>query len=175
MNYSKNETRKRNKRKRQQFVVGAIAVLIVISIASLMISGIIHIFCCRCSAKVEAKEVVQNYDEFLISSEELESEPEPEIISLGEFQLTAYCACKKCCGKSDGITKTGTKATEGRTIAVDPRVIPLGSEVVIDGHKYIAEDVGGAVKGNKIDLYFDSHQEALEFGLQYKEVFMKGV
>ena len=99
-------------------------------------------------------------------------EPEETIQSLGEFKFTAYCACEKCCGKSDGITKTGTKATEGRTIAVDPNVIPLGSEVIVDGHKYIAEDVGGAIKGNRIDLYFESHQEALEFGVQHKEVFI---
>ena len=50
---------------------------------------------------------------------------------LGEFKLTAYCPCMKCCGKTDGITATGTTATEGRTIAVDPRVIPYGSTVTI--------------------------------------------
>lgn len=86
------------------------------------------------------------------------------------FVLTAYCACKKCCGKNDGITATGTKASEGRTIAVDPNKIPYGTKVVIDGQTYIAEDCGGAIKGNRIDLYFDSHQEALNFGRQTKEV-----
>lgn len=50
---------------------------------------------------------------------------------LGEFRLTAYCPCMKCCGKTDGITSTGTTAAEGRTIAVDPRVIPYGSAVTI--------------------------------------------
>ena len=68
---------------------------------------------------------------------------------LGEFKLTAYCPCAKCCGKTDGITATGTLAAEGRTIAVDPRVIPYGSSVTIyfaDGtvHTYTAEDCGGA-------------------------------
>lgn len=98
--------------------------------------------------------------------------PEPELVSLGEFKLTAYCACSKCCGKSDGITATGTIATQGRTIAVDPRVIPYGAEVVINGHTYVAEDTGGAIDNKRIDVFFDSHQVAWDFGVQYAEVFL---
>ena len=79
---------------------------------------------------------------------------------------TAYCPCKKCCNKDDGITATGTQATAGRTIAVDPSVIPYGTKVVINGNTYIAEDCGGAIKGNKVDIYFDTHAEALQFGRQ---------
>lgn len=83
-----------------------------------------------------------------------------------QVTATAYCPCVKCCGKSDGITATGTKATAGRTIAVDPAVIPYGTEVVINGHTYVAEDCGGAINGNDIDIYFDSHDAALQFGRQ---------
>ena len=98
---------------------------------------------------------------------------EPKLKSLGVFKFTAYCPCRRCCGKwANGITATGTIATEGRTIAVDPKVIPLGSVVVIDGHEYIAEDVGGSIKQNRIDLYFNNHKAALNFGVQYKEVFV---
>lgn len=93
---------------------------------------------------------------------------------LGRFKVTAYCPCSKCCGKEDGITATGTKVKQGRTIAVDPKIIPLGSKVEIDGHTYIAEDVGGAIKGNCIDLYFDSHDEANQWGVKYKEVYSIG-
>ena len=94
--------------------------------------------------------------------------------SLGRFTLTAYCNCSKCCGQwAGGPTKSGTMPKEGRTIAVDPRIIPLGSRVVINGHTYIAEDTGSAIKGNKIDVYFDSHSEALNFGRQSAEVFIK--
>lgn len=90
---------------------------------------------------------------------------------LGEFKLTAYCTCSKCCGDwSDGITYTGVKATPGRTIAVDPEVIPLGSTVYINGFEYIAEDVGGAIDGYRIDVLCSSHEEALEFGIQYADV-----
>ena len=96
----------------------------------------------------------------------------PSKVSLGTFKLTAYCPCSKCCGKSDGITASGTRATQGRTIAVDTRVIPIGKNVIIDGNTYIAEDTGGAIKGNRIDVYFNSHQEALNFGIKYKEVFV---
>ena len=97
---------------------------------------------------------------------------------MGEFKLTAYCPCAKCCGKTDGITATGTTATEGRTIAVDPCVIPYGSTVTIyfaDGssHTYTAEDCGGAIKENRIDVFFDDHQAAREFGVQTAYVYME--
>lgn len=102
---------------------------------------------------------------------------EPQLVSLGQFRITHYCACEKCCGKTDGITATGTTATAGRTIAVDPTVIPYGSEVAIfydDGRivYYIAEDCGGAIKGNKIDVFVDSHEEALELGVTGASVYL---
>jgi 3D (Asp-Asp-Asp) domain-containing protein len=112
-------------------------------------------------------------------------EPTPEYISLGEFRLTAYCSCTKCCGKwgesrpldAQGnpivITASGARAVAGVTIAADTNVLPFGTKVYIDGHEYIVQDRGGAIKENRIDIYFDSHQEALNFGVQYKEVFIK--
>lgn len=91
--------------------------------------------------------------------------------SLGQFKITAYCNCSKCCGKwAGGPTASGTMPTAGRTIAVDPKVIPLGTKVIINGHIYVAEDTGGAIKGNKIDMFFASHAEALAWGVKYKEV-----
>jgi 3D (Asp-Asp-Asp) domain-containing protein len=111
-----------------------------------------------------------------VTVELLNIEPvsEPTLESLGQFKLTAYCPCEKCCGKTDGITATGTQATQGRTIAVDPDVIPYGTVVVINGHEYVAEDCGGAINGNDIDVFFESHDEAWNFGVQYAEVFIKG-
>lgn len=91
---------------------------------------------------------------------------------LGRFKITAYCPCSECCGKADGITATGTRVKEGRTIAVDPKVIPLGSKVEINGNVYIAEDVGGAIKGNTIDLFFNSHTEANKWGVKYRNVYL---
>ena len=95
-----------------------------------------------------------------------------DTVCLGTFTLTAYDACIKCCGKTDGITSTGTHAKAGRTIAVDPRVIPYGSKVMINGHVYIAEDTGGAIKGNKIDVYLDTHEQAVNFGRRTAEVYL---
>lgn len=95
-------------------------------------------------------------------------QPEAPAAEFREITVTAtaYCPCKKCCGKADGITATGTPATAGRTIAVDPSIIPYGTEVIINGNTYIAEDCGGAVKGNAIDIFFNTHEEALQYGRQ---------
>lgn len=82
------------------------------------------------------------------------------------FTITAYCGCEKCCDKTDRITATDTHAIEGVTIAVDPAVIPYGSLVDIEGiGTFVAEDCGGAIKGNKIDIYFERHEDALKFGI----------
>ena len=61
----------------------------------------------------------------------------------------------------------------GRTIAVDPRVIPLGSKVRMNGREYIAEDTGGAIKGRRIDLFVDSHSKAMKFGKKLIEIYVE--
>jgi 3D (Asp-Asp-Asp) domain-containing protein len=94
---------------------------------------------------------------------------------LGEFKISAYCPCEVCCpGTSDGLTYSETVATEGRTISVDPDVIPLGSIVEIDGKRYVAEDIGSAIDENRADIYFDSHADAREWGVQYHDVYIIG-
>lgn len=91
----------------------------------------------------------------------------------GVFSTTAYCKCEKCCGVwTDSPTKSGTIPQEGRTIAVDPDVIPLGTQVIIDGQIYTAEDTGSAVKGNVIDIYFSDHKETEKYGRQNREVWI---
>ena len=98
-----------------------------------------------------------------------------ERLLLGEFKITAYCPCPLCCGEwADGLTYTETVATEGRTIAVDPDIIPLGSIVEINGEKYVAEDIGGAIKENRIDIFFSKHEDALKWGVQNHEIFLLG-
>jgi 3D (Asp-Asp-Asp) domain-containing protein len=83
---------------------------------------------------------------------------------LGYFTLTYYCPCSKCCGKyASGITASGTTATAGRTIATSSQYA-FGTQMIINGHTYTVEDRGGAIKGNKIDIYVDSHEEALKLG-----------
>lgn len=96
--------------------------------------------------------------------------------ALGEFELTAYCGCSDCCGvwsDEDITTASGTRASEGRTVAVDTDVIPFGSIVSINGHDYVAEDTGSAIKGERIDIYFADHEDAVEFGRQHAQVKIK--
>ena len=83
---------------------------------------------------------------------------------LGKYKLTAYCGCRKCSGGYGNKTATGRRAKQGRTIAVDKRKIKLGSKVKIKGKTYVAEDVGGVVKGKHIDVYFKSHKKVKQFG-----------
>ena len=84
--------------------------------------------------------------------------------------MTAYCPCYECSEGYGTQTATGATAKEGVTIAVDPKKIPYGTEVEIDGKMYIAQDCGGAIKGNKIDLYFDNHADTIVWGKQTKTV-----
>ena len=92
---------------------------------------------------------------------------------LGYFQITGYCSCEKCCGKKEEkLTKTGTIPKAGHTVAADPEVLPMGSRVKIDGITYTVEDTGNLVKGNVIDIYFDTHEEAMKYGRKEKRVYL---
>ena len=94
-------------------------------------------------------------------------------IYLGNFRISHYCACSKCCGPYVGKTAWGGKLTPGYTIAVDPSVIGKLSTVEIDGYGVrVAEDCGGAIKGNRIDVAVSSHAEAMELGVVYKDVWL---
>jgi len=83
-------------------------------------------------------------------------------------RVTAYCPCPICCGKwSDGITASGTLAKAGRTIAADRAMWNIGTCLEIPSvGKRIVEDTGSAIIGNRIDVYFNSHDEALQFGVK---------
>lgn len=85
------------------------------------------------------------------------------------FKVTAYCSCSKCCGKKTGRTASGTKATAGRTVAASSQ-FKFGTKLNINGKTYVVEDRGGAVKGNKIDVYMNSHAAALAWGVKYLPV-----
>ena len=85
------------------------------------------------------------------------------------YKVTAYCPCSKCCGKSTGRTASGTKAIPGRTVAASSK-FAFGTKLNIGGHVYTVEDRGGAVNGNKIDIFVSSHSEALAWGVRYLPV-----
>ena len=134
-------------------------------------------------------------------SEKVKSKPVKQIVSLGttnvytasrggdvrysrklSVRATAYTADYSCTGKGPGdpalgITSTGVRAKRNAngysTIAVDPRVIPLGTKVYVDGYGYaIAEDIGGAIKGNHIDLYFSSSSEMWNWGARNVSIYI---
>lgn len=110
--------------------------------------------------------------EDIVPAIELETEETTADNGLVSFvsRITAYCPCEECSDDYGDMTSTGGRAKEGRTIAVDPKVIPYGSVVIINGHEYTAEDCGGEIKGTDIDIYFDTHSETYEWGVQYLEV-----
>ena len=89
---------------------------------------------------------------------------------LGEFKATGYCSCQKCSG---GYTKTysGTIPKANHTISADLNVFPIGTKLVIDGITYTVEDKGSSVNGNKVDIFFETHAEALAFGMQTVDVY----
>jgi 3D (Asp-Asp-Asp) domain-containing protein len=122
----------------------------------------------------------------IASNDNSSTKPE-EFKSVLSMNATAYCLCKKCCGKAEthpqyGVTASGYRITPGtneKVIAVDTSVIPLGTKVYVEGlngaNSYgyaIAADTGSAIKNMKIDLYMDSHAEALRWGFKKVNVYL---
>lgn len=105
--------------------------------------------------------------------------------SLGEYKISAYCSCQSCCGywasirptDEDGqpivYTASGAIAKQGVTVAADASIFPFGTVLLIDGKEYTVQDRGGLVDGKHIDIYFDSHEEAVKHGVRYTEIYVK--
>lgn len=91
---------------------------------------------------------------------------------LGNYRLTAYCPCRSCSSNWGRRTSSGATAAAGHTVAVDTRVIPMGSKLLINGTIYTAEDIGSAVKGNHIDIFYETHSQAKQFGVRSAEVYL---
>lgn len=105
----------------------------------------------------------------LLSNTKVEIKSVVNVETLGVYTLTGYCPCAQCCGKTNGITASGAKATSNHTIAA-PSNFKFGTQIEINGIVYTVEDRGGAIKGNRLDVYFDTHQEALNFGKRKAEI-----
>ena len=91
------------------------------------------------------------------------------------MKVTGYCPCSKCCGEyADGITANGHKIRPGDTFVAADKRYSFGTEMVIEGYsngKTIKVlDRGGAIRGNKLDAFFHTHQEALEWGVRHIDV-----
>ena len=100
---------------------------------------------------------------------------EYEMVYMGDFKLTHYCTdnYEHICGNGDGITATGTQIVAGKTIAIDPDVIPYGTKVYIEGYGWReAQDCGGAVNGKHIDIAVSTHDQAMSMGINYGGVWI---
>lgn len=129
--------------------------------------------CCLLAAGPAARPVSIISEREKAAVEPLEDRTLPEGIFLGTFTVYAYCPCTRCCGQwSGGPTASGTMPEEGRTLAADWDVLPAGTEVYLEGIGWrTVEDTGSGIAGDKLDLYMDSHQEALAFGVRELEVW----
>ena len=169
------------------------AIALGLSIAALIVSIISAVSVQRTKPEIltelaeEAAELSMNTTQLAVSS--IIPAPEPVqtkdpltgATKLENVTVTHYCICQKCCGKTPdhpayGITASGKVAEPNVSVAVDPDIIPLGSTVIVDYgdgelHYYRADDTGGAIKGNHIDLCMNSHEEALTAGVRTATVY----
>ncbi len=100
---------------------------------------------------------------------------EPKVVNLNS---SAYCACMSCCGKTNGITSSGAKATEWYTVAAG-KGYPIGTVIYVpaladkpNGGWFVVQDRGGAISNNRIDIYMGSHQSAINYGRRNLECYI---
>lgn len=151
--------------------------IVILLLMILVVIVGIHQVQSQAEIKLETKnknvEVIDK--EIIICDNEIEQESDSNIKTENEnymiMEATAYTKSIEE-GTHRGITKSGTQVSRG-TVAIDPRVIPLGTKVYVEGYGH-AEclDIGGAIKGNKIDLYMDSREECFEFGRRDVKVYI---
>ena len=112
----------------------------------------------------------------LQATQTFEAAPERNLVSLGTFRITHYCVEEYhhiCNNGNARTTATGNRTMPHYTVAVDPRVIPLGTRVWMNGYEYLADDTGGAIRGKRLDICVNTHVEANRYGVKYYEVFIE--
>lgn len=125
----------------------------------------------RCEA-VQAAQSDETPESDEIPAEEVNTaENAPRTTYYGACRITFYCGCSQCCGQwAGGPTASGAMPTPGRTVANG--VLPFGTRVLIEGQEYVVEDRG--VSGDQFDIFVSDHQEALNRGLYYADVYLLG-
>jgi len=110
-----------------------------------------------------------------VPTDEQPSEPKYIPSKYKKMRVTAYCPCPICCGKfADGITANGHSIKPGDKFVAAPRNFSFGTMLYIDGYSdkpVPVLDRGGAIKGDRIDVFFPTHKEALEWGVKYIDVY----
>jgi len=95
------------------------------------------------------------------------------------FTVTAYCPCEKCNGRWKNISIEGYRLKEDfldnaiNICAVDPKIIPLGSYIKYNGITFWAKDIGGEIKGKRIDILLSTHEDTIKFGKKMKQILYK--
>lgn len=107
-----------------------------------------------------------------IEAEEVQEQPQEErsLTYYGNCRITFYCPCAACCGSWGNATASGVMPTASRTVACGD--LPFGTRLLIDGQEYVVEDRG--VGAQQIDIFVNGHQEALDRGLYYADVYIVG-
>lgn len=185
MNCSENTRIATRRAKRDQWFRRMFTVALLVGLAIGFLLGAFTVLMLECSAEEPNQEPSQSTEvqptQSAIPMPEVTVELEPEY--LGEFRITAYCSCEICCGKwaenrPDGIVygASGEPLVAGVSCASP---LPFGTVVEIEGvGTYIVQDrtsswVVDKYGENLIDIYFDDHEAAREFGLQYHDVYLK--
>lgn len=105
---------------------------------------------------------------------DLEALKQNQVAYIGKYKITYYCACKQCCGKTNGITASGAKVQEGVTVAADTSKLPFGTNIYISGIGWrTVQDRGGAIKGNRLDIYISSHNDPMPYNVQNLDVWVE--
>lgn len=191
---------KRKKHKRNTIETAVAEIILILLILSVIISAIVVIKAASIRTETttetttEATTETETSTEIVLETEteteiielatqkevetEIETETEPQLVSMGTFTVTAYCSCEKCCGewannRPDGKVygASGEELIADYSIATDVGLIPYGETILINDQEYVAHDCGGAIKGNRIDIYMSTHEMALEWGVQNIEIF----
>lgn len=180
------ETREQ-KRKRRNNIINSILIVLLIIVWFLFVIWIGT----KIKEKDESKQIIVEDQEAIHIESTAFEVPCPKVTPIdfydsylpitshsAVFKVTHYCGCSKCCGiYSDGSESVAYGASGKRleafvSVAIDPSVIPLGTVMHdAEGHLYRAEDTGGAIKGNRIDLFVGNHQEAINIGIREMELF----
>ena len=154
--------------------LGAAIIVLIAAILAVQASGADAGPAAPPTTEMPAVQLIPEQEDY--ENEKIEAALLERAVKIEDVTVTHYCPCVACCGKDDGITASGRRAAPGISVAVDPDVIPLGSDVLVDYgdgeiHYYRADDTGSAVKGDHIDLCMDSHEAALEAGVKTATVW----
>lgn len=126
-------------------------------------------------------DAISDYEQ-IISEQEIQIEAIEQTVTelksttikyVGDFKIYFYCGCEQCCGKTTGMTASGTTAQDGVTVAADTSILPFGTKLYINGlGERVVQDRGGAIQGNKIDVYVDSHDKIPSIGTFTTDVWV---